>query len=183
MEIRRSGARPGDIVWVSGTIGDAFLGLGVLRGAYPELAAEHRGALIARFRLPEPRADLGPALCGIAHAMIDVSDGLLADLGHICETSGVAAIVELAPLPLSAAARAAVGARTGHCSAARRRRRRLRIAVHRTRRSDRGDRRASDRGSASAISAIGRIEAGAGVRLVDGDGHEVAVEAAGYRHF
>src|ERR1700757_628253 len=95
-EIRRSGAQPGDLVWVSGTIGDAFLGLNLLRGEYPELAPEHRAFLVRRFRLPEPRMELGSRLSGIAHAMIDISDGLLADLGHICETSQVAAVVELA---------------------------------------------------------------------------------------
>ena len=60
-EIRRSGAQPGDLVWVSGTIGDAFLGLDLLRGAYPDLAPEHRDYLVRRFRLPEPRTELGPA--------------------------------------------------------------------------------------------------------------------------
>src|SRR5258708_1150235 len=79
-EIRRSGAEPADRIWVSGTIGDAFLGLKVLRGGYQELASEHRAALAARFQLPDPRTELGPRLAGIAHAMIDVSDGLLADL-------------------------------------------------------------------------------------------------------
>ena len=182
MEIRRSGARPGDIVWVSGTIGDAYLGLGVLCGSYPKLAAEHRGALVARYRLPEPRVTLGPALCGIAHAMIDVSDGLLADLGHICETSGLAAIVELGSLPLSAAARAAAALEPG-------------IAARLAGGGDDYELLFTAPAAANsaigalgsrlgvAISAIGRIEAGAGVRLVDGDGHEVAVEAAGYRHF
>src|SRR5467141_3640642 len=87
MEARRSGAQPGDLVWVSGTIGDSFLGLGALGGAYPELPAEHRAALIARFQVPDPRVELGQRLAGIAHAMIDVSDGLLADLSHICKTS------------------------------------------------------------------------------------------------
>src|SRR5438270_5872079 len=56
-EIRRSGARPGDRVWVSGTIGDAHLGLAVLRGGYPELSSEHRIALAQRFQLPEPRVE------------------------------------------------------------------------------------------------------------------------------
>src|SRR5947209_18273045 len=104
-EIRRSGAKPGDLVWVSGTIGDAFLGLDLLRGTYPDLATEHRDYLARRFRLPEPRTELGSRLCGIARAMIDVSDGLLADLGHICETSRVAASVELDLLPLTVADR------------------------------------------------------------------------------
>src|SRR5437763_712737 len=107
-EIRRSGARPGDCIWVSGTIGDAFLGLQILRGGYPHLPPEQRAALTARFQLPEPRTELGPRLAGIAHAMCDVSDGLIADLGHICEASGVAATVTLPQLPVSAAARQAV---------------------------------------------------------------------------
>src|SRR5246127_4907798 len=108
MEIRRSGAKPGDLAWVSGTIGDAFLGLSLLRGAYPNLAIESRDYLVRRFQVPEPRTELGPLLSGIAHAMIDVSDGVLADLGHICETSEAAAIVELDKLPLSPAARVIV---------------------------------------------------------------------------
>src|SRR5271155_658006 len=72
-EIRRSGAKPGDRIWVSGTIGDAFLGLQVLRGSYPSLAPADRRALIQRFQLPEPRIELGPRLVGIAHAMLDIS--------------------------------------------------------------------------------------------------------------
>ena len=181
-EIRRSGARIGDLVWVSGTIGDAFLGLGVLRGAYPELAAEHRGALIGRFQLPEPRVALGPALAGIAHAMIDVSDGLLADLGHICETSNVAAVVERELLPLSAAARAVVALDPSIAA---------RLA------SGGDDYELLFAASAEAaeaiaalsaglglpITAIGRIEAGDGVRFVDLAGQTIPVAAAGYRHF
>src|SRR6201993_1157564 len=58
-EVRRSGAQPGDAVWVSGAIGDAFLGLAILRGAWRELEPEHRAALIARFQLPDPRVELG----------------------------------------------------------------------------------------------------------------------------
>src|SRR5437868_13565203 len=103
-EIRRSGARPGDQIWVTGTIGDALRGLAILRGTYPSLPAEQRTALIRRFQLPDPRVALGPRLAGIAHAMLDVSDGLVADLGHICEASQVGASVALADLPLSPAA-------------------------------------------------------------------------------
>jgi thiamine-monophosphate kinase len=181
-EIRRSGARVGDVVWVSGTIGDAYLGLKVLRGAYPDLSEEHRAALIARFQLPEPRVGLGPALCGGAHAMIDVSDGLLADLGHICETSQVAAVVELERVPLSRAARALVAVEPA-------------LAPQLTAGGDdyellfTAPAEAAERirGVAShlgmSITAIGRIEAGAGVRLVDGGGREVPVGAHGYRHF
>src|SRR5207302_10394926 len=113
MEVRRSGAHPGDLVWVSGTIGDSFLGLGARGGAYPELPAEHRAALIARFQVPDPRVELGQRLAGAAHAMIDVSDGLLADLGHICETSHVGAVVQVELLPHSSAARAIVDGEPG----------------------------------------------------------------------
>jgi len=181
-EIRRSRAQPGDLVWVSGSIGDAFLGLGVLRGAYPDLAPEHRDYLVRRFRIPEPRTELGPRLCGIAHAMIDVSDGLLADLGHICETSRAAAIVELDLLPLSSAARAVVERDPGI---------RVRLAAA-------GDdyellfaapADAAERVAALSlrlgvpVTRIGRIDVGTGVRLINSDGHQIALEATGYRHF
>ena len=181
-EIRRSGARAGDVVWVSGTIGDAFLGLRILRGAYPTLTAKHRAALIARFQVPEPRVALGPALCGIANAMIDVSDGLLADLGHICETSNLAAIVELEALPLSAAAQAIVALEPD-------------IAPLLAAGGDDYEllftapaEAAEDvRGLGSRlglpITRIGRIEAGANVRLVDPRGETIPVNVAGYRHF
>jgi thiamine-monophosphate kinase len=181
-EIRRSGARLGDTIWVSGTIGDASLGLKVLRREYPALVAEHRAALIDRFRVPEPRVTLGPALRGIAHAMIDVSDGLLADLGHICETSGVGAVVELAALPLSAAARAAVeldpelmpGLAGGGDD----------YELLFTAPNDATPRLIElARRLGVPLGAIGRIECGAGVRLVDAAGQAIGVATAGYRHF
>lgn len=105
--LRRGGARPGDRAWVSGTLGDGALGLRVLRG---ELAADPAGHLARRYRLPEPRLALGQALRGVARAAMDVSDGLVQDLGHLCRASGCGAAVEAASLPLSAAARAAVEA-------------------------------------------------------------------------
>jgi thiamine-monophosphate kinase len=105
--LRRGGARPGDRVWVSGTLGDGALGLRVLRG---ELAPDAAGHLARRYRLPEPRLALGAALAGVATAAMDVSDGLLQDLGHLCRASGCGAAVEATALPLSDAARAAVEA-------------------------------------------------------------------------
>ncbi len=181
-EIRRGGAKPGDRVWVSGTIGDAFLGLKVLRGEYPRLAAEHRAALVARFQLPQPRTELGPRLIGIAHAMIDISDGLLADLGHICETSEVAAEVALPRLPLSPAARVIVAADEAM---------RAQLATG-------GDdyellfTAPPEAGGAIvalaqelgvAITEIGAIDSGSGVRLLDAVGREIPVAANGWRHF
>lgn len=99
--ILRSGARPGDDLWVTGTIGDGVLGLHAARG---ELA-DPDGYLQGRYNLPTPR--LGIPLTGWAHAAMDVSDGLFQDLGHICRASSVSAVVEAARIPLSPQAAAA----------------------------------------------------------------------------
>jgi thiamine-monophosphate kinase len=93
----RAGARPGDDIWVSGELGGAALAL-----ARPELAAGSP-ALAARLHRPEPRVELGERLRGLAHAAIDVSDGLAGDLGHILERSQVGALVEYAKIPRPAA--------------------------------------------------------------------------------
>jgi len=104
--LRRTGARPGDGVWVTGTIGDGALGLLAATGRL----ADPDGFLARRYRLPEPRVALGQRLAGIAAAAMDVSDGLVQDLGHLCRGGGLAAEIEAARVPLSAAARAAVAA-------------------------------------------------------------------------
>jgi len=109
--LRRNGARAGDTIFVTGTIGDAALGIEVLRGAFPSLDAKAAAFLVDRYRLPLPRVTLGPRLVGLANAAIDVSDGLVADLQHICEVSGLVAVVEAPRVPLSAAARAALAVR------------------------------------------------------------------------
>ena len=99
--ILRSGARPGDWLWVTGTIGDGALGLHAALGDLPDPDGWLRG----RYDLPTPR--LGLPLAGWAHAAADVSDGLFQDLGHICRASRVAAIIEAERIPLSLAATAA----------------------------------------------------------------------------
>jgi thiamine-monophosphate kinase len=101
--IRRSGAAPGMDLYVTGTIGDAALGLDALQGR-----GKRSRALEARYFLPEPRAAFVPVLRRHAAAAIDVSDGLLADLGHLARASGVAAIVEPENVPVSDAARHAL---------------------------------------------------------------------------
>lgn len=106
----RAGARPGDAIWVSGTIGDAGLGLAVARGVAPADAW-----LAKRYRLPQPRLWLGQALVGVASAAMDISDGLLIDAERLAVASGVALAIDLAAMPLSPAARA----RTGDGDAAR----------------------------------------------------------------
>jgi len=103
--IRRGGARAGDLVFVTGTIGDASLGLRALQGKFPALDAESTGFLLERYQLPRPRVSLGPQLIGIATASIDVSDGLIADLRHLCSVCGLDATIAAHSVPLSDAAR------------------------------------------------------------------------------
>lgn len=104
--LRRSGARVGDLIYVTGTLGDAAFGL---RSATEKLvgSAAQVQYLQQRYARPTPRIDEGLALRGVAHACIDISDGLLADLGHICAASGVGAQINVEQLPLSDAYRAA----------------------------------------------------------------------------
>jgi thiamine-monophosphate kinase len=99
--LRRGGALPGEAIFVTGTIGDAVLGLQAARGEI----GDPTGGLRARRLLPTPRTGL--ALAGIATAAIDVSDGLVQDLGHVCRASGCGAVIEAGLVPLSDAARAA----------------------------------------------------------------------------
>ncbi|HQW59549.1 MAG: thiamine-phosphate kinase [Thermomonas sp.] len=115
MALRRDGARAGDEVWVSGSVGDAAAALvqwkegckGGQLGCPAEAQPDPLSlALRARLDRPTPRVALGRALRGVASACIDVSDGLLADLGHVCAASGVAATVDVDALPASEALRA-----------------------------------------------------------------------------
>jgi thiamine-monophosphate kinase len=96
--LRRSGAQAGDEIWVSGRPGRAALGLAHLQGRMP-LDDARRADCIAALQRPQPRVALGLALSGLATAAIDVSDGLLGDLGHILEQSGRAARLQIAVLP------------------------------------------------------------------------------------
>ncbi|HEY6917163.1 MAG TPA: AIR synthase-related protein, partial [Allosphingosinicella sp.] len=90
-----SGAVPGDCLWVTGAIGDAGAGLAIARGA------DGPPALLDRYRRPQPRLAAGQALCGLVHAMMDVSDGLLIDARRLAEASGAAMEIEFSSIPLS----------------------------------------------------------------------------------
>jgi len=105
--ILRSGARPGDVVCVTGTIGDGAVGLRCLDAAI-QLPAALAKEVISRYRIPQPRLAAGRALAGLATACLDVSDGLLADVSHLCKASGVTAVIDRDLIPLSPAVRAAL---------------------------------------------------------------------------
>ena len=107
--IRRRGAKPGDEIWVTGTIGDGALGLAVSLGKLDDPS----GYLRRRYCVPMPR--LGLPLAGVVAAAIDVSDGLLQDLGHLCRLAGCGAEIEAGLVPLSEAARAAGPAWLADC--------------------------------------------------------------------
>jgi thiamine-monophosphate kinase len=157
--LRRDGARPGDVVLVSGTLGDAALGL--RRDAAP--------ALVGRQRRPTPRLALGRALGRIASAAIDVSDGLAQDLGHLCRASRVGATLRLDDLPLSAAYRRATRRDTDPWAAALAGGEDYELCVTVPARRVAAALRAADRAE-TPLTAIGTVARGAGVRVVDRTG-------------
>jgi thiamine-monophosphate kinase len=108
--VPRTGVRPGDFLYVSGTIGDAALGLKLRLGApaLGPLDKANRQFLLDRYLLPRPRQALAPAMRQMAHGGMDVSDGFVGDLSKMLRVSGVSARIDLAHLPLSAAAHAAI---------------------------------------------------------------------------
>lgn len=172
----RSGAGPDDLVCVSGTIGDAALGLRILRGlAAPEELAL---PLVERYRTPQPRLELGRALRGLASAAIDVSDGLLADLGHVLDASGVGAVIETARVPMSAAARALPGARASALGGG------DDYELLFTLPADRApelDALAARLGLPLAV--IGRTRTQPGLEVLDEHGRPLAPARTGWRHF
>ena len=105
--VHRSGAKPGDHILVTGTIGDAALGLDILRNGKAAAAlasdAASREMLIGRYRVPQPRSALALAIRAHAHAAMDVSDGLAGDLAKLCAASGMSAVIDLPAIPLSKA--------------------------------------------------------------------------------
>jgi thiamine-monophosphate kinase len=108
--VRRASAKPGDRIFVSGTIGDAALGLKLRKGADWKLTGAQREHLLSRYLLPQPRTALAEAVRGHASAAMDISDGLAGDLAKLARVSGVGAKVKVADVPLSDAAETALAA-------------------------------------------------------------------------
>ncbi len=171
----RDGARAGDELWVSGTIGDAALGLLAARGELAEASLEKR------YRLPQPRTGLGPRLIGVATATADVSDGLIADAGHIAEASQLAVNIERERVPLSAAARRAVGRRPALWSNVLGGGDDYEILIALPQRK-RSALLAAARAAHVGVTRIGAFSIGKGVHLTVA-GQEQAVQRAGYVHF
>jgi thiamine-monophosphate kinase len=185
--VGRTGARPGDRILVTGTIGDAALGLDVLTGGAVAgaLASDSaaREALVSRYRVPQPRNLLAQAVRDHASAAMDVSDGLAGDLTKLCAASGVSATVEVARVPLSAAA-AGLVARNVVCVE-------TLLAggddyeVLCTVRPAQSDALiAAGHAAGLAVTIIGTIVAGRErPRFLDGQGQELVLKRLSYSHF
>ncbi|MBI5938219.1 MAG: thiamine-phosphate kinase [Betaproteobacteria bacterium] len=178
--LRRDAAQVGDEVWVSGELGGAALGLQYLLGERP-LAPAEAAACLQRLHRPSPRVALGRSLIGLAHACIDISDGLVADLGHILERSHVGAEIRLADMPLAAA----VASRLSEPRA-------LRAALAGgddyelcfTAPAVRADAiRAAAAEVGVPVARVGRITAEAGLQLFDAEGRAMPLHASGFDHF
>ena len=165
--IRRGGARPGDGVYVTGTIGDSGGGLAIFKREKHALTEEERDHLIARYRVPQPPVAFAEKLRALATASVDVSDGLMADLAHLAAASGVRILVDGEKVPLSAPLRALWGDKA------------LLRAVCAGDDYQIAFTAAPD--LAGSFTQIGRVEAGAGAVLMLA-GQEIPVPS-GYRHF
>jgi thiamine-monophosphate kinase len=177
--ILRSGARPGDDIYVSGTLGDARLALEVFRGS-----AALQGESFARVRRameePEPRIALGMALRGIAGSAIDVSDGLAGDLGHLLRRSGVAAVVDIDALPRSADLAAQASDLQRDCLLSGGDDYEIVFTAARDRHAAVADAAVV---AATPVTRIGTVEAGSGIRWHDAFGRDVIGPTASFDHF
>jgi thiamine-monophosphate kinase len=185
--LRRDGARAGDDIWVSGSLGDARLALEILQARHTPRPVDNEPldpALLAvaepRLHRPSPRVALGLALRGVASAAIDLSDGLLGDLNHLLHQSGAGAVIQVDALPLGPALAT------------------LPLERRRAWALNGGDDyelcftaapaqaeavRAAGVASGVSVTRIGQINAQAGIQLVDSDGHPLPFALSGFDHF
>ena len=179
--LRRSGANIGDKVYVSGVLGEAGLALGLLDNSLTGLSEVGKAILSAAYYQPEPRLGLGYACGGIASAAIDISDGLLADLGHIAKQSQVSIALDAESIPLSSTVVKAVGVKRAleyalsagddyelAFTAAPKDAEALCLAAQQ---------------AGVKISCIGTVGVGSGVSCIDNAGQKIVVPKTGYNHF
>jgi len=176
MALTRAGAQVGDLLCVGGELGDAA-------GALPLVLGQRQAesviaeALLARYWSPEPQLDLGQALRGKATAALDISDGLLADCGHIAAASGVALLIEQAQVPMSAALLAFAGESVARqCALSGGDDYRLAFTLPAVYLADLQQ-------AGWPVQVIGRVAAGQGVTLLDSQGQAVQLPRSGYQHF
>jgi thiamine-monophosphate kinase len=180
--VRRAGAKPGDRVFVSGTIGDAALGVMLRKDAGWALGEPQRQHLLSRDLLPQPRNALAEAVRTHASAAMDISDGLVGDFGKLCRVSGVGADIETARVPLSDAAKAVIAAEPGA------------IETILTGGDDYeivatvpvlkvASFQAAAKAANVAVSEIGEVKAGGGVRFLADHGKALTFKRAAFSHF
>jgi thiamine-monophosphate kinase len=180
--VKRAGAQAGDTVFVTGTIGDAALGVQLRDGAKWSLPDTQRDHLLSRYLLPQPRQALAETVLHEASAAMDVSDGLAGDLAKLCRVSGVAATVDAARVPLSDAAKAVLAVDPGAlataltggddyeilCTVPKAKVDRFRVAAM---------------AAKVAVTPIGSIETGEGARFFDARGQELTFKRGSFSHF
>lgn len=166
--VRRSGAKVGDHVYVTGSIGESGGGLAIFKREIHSLSEADRDGLIGRYRIPEPPVTFAAELREIAHASVDISDGLIADLGHIASASGVRIVVEGECVPLSIPLKSFWGSNA------------LQRAV--VAGDDYQIAFTAASGLKGPFTRVGHVAPGHGVILTMG-GQEVALPVVGYRHF
>lgn len=178
--LRRDGARVEDDIWVSGSLGGAALGLCHLLGEV-ELTTDEVASCLERLHAPVPRVELGQGLVGVAHGAIDISDGFMADLGHILERSGMGAEIHIEQVPAHPAVAARMADHLGQqcllaggddyelCFTAPPGQAQAVLAA--------GAR------SGVSLARVGRITAVAGLRILGADGRDMKLEMKGYDHF
>jgi thiamine-monophosphate kinase len=180
--VKRAGAQAGDTVFVTGTIGDAALGVQLRDGAKWSLPDTQRDHLLSRYLLPQPRQALAETVLHEASAAMDVSDGLAGDLAKLCRVSGVAATVDAARVPLSDAAQAVLAVDPGAlataltggddyeilCTVPKAKVDRFRVAAM---------------AAKVAVTPIGSIETGEGARFFDARGQELTFKRGSFSHF
>ena len=173
--VRRSGAKAGDDVWVTGVIGDGWLGLQAATGKLGQLSAEAANLLVSKYRVPEPpRLAFADVVAAHATASIDVSDGLVADAGHIAQASGVAILIRAADVPLSPAVQSYVdNARVAFAQ----------ILTGGDDYQTLFTAPPSARAAITGATRIGEVSAGQGVSVLDAAGLPMVFERPGFRHF
>jgi len=180
--VKRATAKQGDIIYVTGSIGDSFLGLQLRQSKLERTAITRADYFINRYNLPEPKLDFGVLLGGFASAACDISDGLVADLGHICQASDAAAMIRSSAIPLSTQALSLIkrgsykleqfithGDDYEIC---------FTVPPHKQAIAEEAARKTETR-----ISAIGEVIKGKGVLVINDKGRPVIVNHGGYSHF